>query len=274
MFKGAEHYICEHLLSRLLLSNSFSCSPSMCFRCIGSKKSSNCENRLSSSPPSAPRVVETSAGTSRASARQSTVSATPSLAASALSVHSEATIQSIQSNKSIQAIARQISQDLYELEDRHTNLVQWADSLIPENYAKRSWTTEMRQAYGEYKDFCEEHAEARTDFLDYQIMHLTPGQFVERANLAVKIGEAACRYMCPSSYLFSRRTAADQKYCFRAGEARIRFLESFRDAFNHVHSIKGHIKQANDYLSAARGAIRDARGELLSKSSSGVIESY
>lgn len=109
----------------------------MCFRCVGSKKSSNCEDRLSSSPPPAPRVVGAIAESSATGAQQSRISATLSSVASSSSVDSTATVDSIQSNQSLQTLARQISSDIESVKGRSTNLKVWANSLDPDG--QRKW---------------------------------------------------------------------------------------------------------------------------------------
>lgn len=60
--------------------------------------------------------------------------------------------------------------------------------------------------------------------------------------------------------------------CFRAGEGRIQFLETYRDAFENIKSINGHIKQANGLLNGAIDGLIIARSEFKRKASSDISE--
>lgn len=113
-------------------------------------------------------------------------------------------VDSIQSDHNIVAVANKINQDIGESEGTVRQLNTWFSALDRHNYKKRNpWTPGMERAYDRYKDLAGRHGEAHTAFADYLQQtrrNATPEQHVRRADLAIAWGKAAIKY----DYLLSK----------------------------------------------------------------------
>lgn len=130
--------------------------------------------------------------------RTSTRSSSAGSANSNISVESaRSSVDAIQTDNDILALARRISQDTGDLQGTITQLNAWFAALNNAAYRKRNpWTSGMERAYDRYKDLAVAHGDAHSRFTAYLRQtrnNPTPEQHVERANLAIAWGEAAVR---------------------------------------------------------------------------------
>ncbi|KAJ3529596.1 hypothetical protein NM208_g9685 [Fusarium decemcellulare] len=158
----------------------------------------------------------------------------------------ESTLERIRTSRSIRALARQISRDLGDLDGTVEDLQAAFDNTDPTGYKKREpWSQGMERAYSRYKRFEEEYPLSKVTYHTATgpvKKNATPEERIERARLALDWASSA----------------------LRAAEARLEFMKTYRDAYEH-DGIMGHIGQGQQDINSARDAIEEARINYNSK---------
>ncbi|KAI0007241.1 hypothetical protein F4779DRAFT_592786 [Xylariaceae sp. FL0662B] len=158
--------------------------------------------------------------------------------ASNSSIDSAATIESV---KTLRTLAHIVSVELYPRETLVADLRNWIKTVDPAAYARKGpWPRQLEDRYAEYKKLGDEQTSAHQAFeaaRQKTRKNTTPEEHLERARLAVRWGEASVS----------------------AAEARLQFINEFRNAYGSKVSIEGHIDSANDLITSGRNAVKEAR---------------
>ncbi|OJJ46463.1 hypothetical protein ASPZODRAFT_166715 [Penicilliopsis zonata CBS 506.65] len=147
---------------------------------------------------------------------------------------------SVSWSQSINEVLQQIQDQIDVFDGLVTTLRQWVDTIDPLTYKSEAWTEEMKKAYEEYKTQEKVLGKKKNAIKDLLPSSQAPEESLNKAWLAVDWAKAA----------------------LAATEGRLNFVQSYKNAFQDIDSINGHIQAGEDCLKSAKIAFEKGEKQL------------
>ncbi|OJI87272.1 hypothetical protein ASPTUDRAFT_28228 [Aspergillus tubingensis CBS 134.48] len=136
---------------------------------------------------------------------------------------------------------RAMFREVRSLGESAASLDEWAQTIDPDKYRKMDpWPQDLIDAHAQYKEYVDSIKPAHYAYIAYA-QRLTDGEVEDTCETRMKILEICLRW---------------GEAALVATEARLGFLDRYRNAFKDKKAIVGHIKQANANRDSARNAVK------------------